>query len=70
MKLKQEIQFEDYKNCLENNKIILILQKSFRSETCNIFIEKVNKIALSSNNINGLQTLEGERHIHIVQMLE
>ena len=48
---KQEIQFEDYKNCLENNKIILKSQQRFRSEAHNVFSKTAIKVALSNNNV-------------------
>ena len=54
---KMNIKFEDYRNYLENNKLILTLQQSFKSEAHNLYTEKGNKFALSSNNVKSLQTL-------------
>lgn len=48
--IKQEIKFQDYKECLEENKTILKSQQRFRVETNNVFTEKVNKIAISAND--------------------
>ena len=43
-------------NCLLNNKTILALQQRFKSEVHNVNTEKINKIALSSNDDKRLQT--------------
>ena len=48
--IKREIKFQDYKECLENNKTIMRLQQRFRSEAHNIFTEKVNRIAPCVND--------------------
>ena len=42
--------FENYKDCLFNNKIILKLQQRFKSNHHKIYTEEINKIALSSND--------------------
>ena len=46
---KREIKFQDYKICLETNKMILKLQQKFRIQPDRAFKEKVNGIALSAN---------------------
>ena len=50
--------FDDYKNCLLNNEVILKLQQRFKGEAHNVYTEKNNKIALSSNDDKRLQTFE------------
>ena len=50
------MKFNDYKNCLLNNEIILKSQQRFNSEAHNVYTEKINKIALSSNDDKRLQT--------------
>ena len=47
--IKQILKFNDYKDCLLNNEIILKSQQRFKSETHNVYTEEINKIALSSN---------------------
>ena len=41
---------EDRKELIKNNKLILKTQQIFKSERRNVFTEKINKIALSSND--------------------
>ena len=48
--------FENYKDCLLNNKILLKSQQSFKSDYHNVYTEEINKIALSSNDDKRLQT--------------
>ena len=48
--------FENYKDCLFNNKIILKSQQRFKSDHHNVYTEEINKIALSSNDDKRLQT--------------
>ena len=42
--------FENYKNCLFNDKIILKSQQRFKSYFHEVYTEEVNKTALSSND--------------------
>ena len=58
--IKRKIKFTDYKNCLQNDNIILRPQQRFESELHNVYTEKINKIALSSNDDKRLQTLDKE----------
>ena len=44
--IKRRLKFNDYKDCLLNNEIILKSQKRFKSEAHNVYTEKVNRIAL------------------------
>ena len=47
--------FENYKNCLFNNKAVYISQERFNSFYHDVYTEEVNKIALSCNDDKGLQ---------------
>ena len=57
--IKRSLNFEDYKKCLQKNKIILKLQQRFKSEAHNVFTEEIDKIALSSNDNKSLATSDG-----------
>ena len=48
--IKRRLKFNDYKDCLLNNEIILKSQQRFKSEANNVYTGEVNKIALSSND--------------------
>ena len=48
--------FENYKDCLFNDKNILKSQQRFKSNHHNVYTEEINKIALSSNDDKRLQT--------------
>ena len=56
--IKRRLKFNDYKDCLLNNKIVLKSQQRFKSERHDVFTE-MNKIALSSNDDKRLQTFDG-----------
>ena len=56
--IKWELKFADYKNCPENNKIVMETQQKSRSEA-HVFTKKVSKTELSVNDIERLQTLDG-----------
>ena len=47
--MKRMIEFNDYKNCLLNNEVVLKSQQRFRSKGHDVYTENINKIALSSN---------------------
>ena len=53
--IKRELMFENYKDSLFNNKIILKTQQRFKSDHYRVYTEEVNKIALSSNDDKRLQ---------------
>ena len=53
---KQKLMFENYKNCLFNNKTVYRSQERFKSYYHDVYTEEVNKIALSSNDDKRLQT--------------
>ena len=50
--------FENYKDCLFNNKTVYRSQEIFKSYYRDVYTEQVNKIALSSNNDKRLQTFD------------
>ena len=56
--IKKELKFNDYKDCLLNNEIVLKSQQRFKSERHDVYNEEINKIALSSNDDKRLQTFE------------
>ena len=56
--IKRRLKFNDYKNCLLNDEIILRSLKRFKSEAHNIYTEEINKIVLSSNDDKRLQTFD------------
>ena len=56
--ITRSLRFNDYKNCLLDNKIILKSQQRFKSKAHNVHSEQVNKIALSSNDDKRLQTFD------------
>ena len=57
--IKRELIFENYRESLFNNKIILKSQQRFKSDHHKAYTEEVNKIALSSNDDKRLQTFDG-----------
>ena len=69
--MKLEIKLKDYKECLGKKQTIMKFQQMFRNEAHNVFTEKVNKIALSTND-KVMQTnavLIDSSHIYMVQDL-
>ena len=56
--IKCRLMFENYKDCLFNNTVISRSQQRFNSDHHEVYTE-VNKIALSSNGDNRLQTFDG-----------
>ena len=53
---KRRLKFNDFKDCLLNNEIILKSQQRLKREAHNVHTEEVNKIVLSSNDDKRLQT--------------
>ena len=56
--IKQKLMFENYKDCLFNNKTVYRSQERFKSYYHVMYTEEVNKIALSSNDDKRLQTFD------------
>ena len=50
--------FENYTDCLFNDKIILESQQRFKNDYHNVYTEQINKIAISSNDDKSLQTFD------------
>ena len=48
--IKRELKFNDYKDCLLNDKVVLKSQQRFKSARHDLYTENVNKIALSNND--------------------
>ena len=48
--IRRMIKFNDYKNCLLKDKVILKSQQRFISKKHDVYIENINKIALSNND--------------------
>ena len=42
--------FNDYKNCLLKDEIVLKLQQRFKNKGHDVYTENINKIALSNND--------------------
>ena len=49
---------KNYKDCLFNDEIILKSQQRFKSDHHDVYIEQVNKTALSSDDDKRLQTFD------------
>ena len=56
--IKRRLKFNDYKDCLLNNEIMLKSQQRFKSEKHDVYTEEVSKIALSRNDDKRLQTFD------------
>ena len=56
--IKRKTKFNNYKNYLINDEIILKSQQKLKSEAHNVDTEEINKIALSSNDDKRYQTLD------------
>ena len=54
--IKREHKFENYKDCLLNDKITLKSQQGFENDHHKVCTKEINKIALSSNDDKRLQT--------------
>ena len=50
--------FENYEDCLFNNKTVYRSQERFKSYYHEVYTEEVNKTALSSNDDKRLQTTD------------
>ena len=50
--------FQNFKDCLFNDKNVYRLQQRFKSYNHDVYTEEVNKIALSSDDDKGLQTFD------------
>ena len=55
---RKTLQFNDYKDCLLNNKIILKSQQRFKTESHNAYTEEINKIALRKTDDKRLEIFD------------
>ena len=56
--IKQKLIFQNFKDCLFNNKNVYRSQQRFKSYNHDVYTEEVNRIALSSNDDKRLQTFD------------
>ena len=56
--MKREITFKNYADTLLNDEVIIRSQQRFRSDHHRVYTEEVNKIALSSNDDQKIQTFD------------
>ena len=56
--IKRRTKFNDYKDCLLNNEIILTSQQILRGERHDVYTEEINKIALNSNDDKRFKTFD------------
>ena len=56
--IKHRLMFENYRNSLFNDKIILKSQQAFKSYCHKVYTKEVNNISLSSNDDKRLQTFD------------
>ena len=68
--MKKMLKYLDYKNCSLNNKFLLKSQQRFKSEAHNQYIEKVNKIALSSKTTKDCRLTTELHRILMTQVME
>ena len=57
--INKELTLENYKESVLKNKTIAKSQLRFKSDPHNVCTEEINKIAISSNDDNRLQTFDG-----------
>ena len=48
--IKRMIKFNDYKNCLLKDKVLLKFQQRFASKKHDVYTENINKVALTNND--------------------
>ena len=56
--IKRELKFNNYKDCLLNDKVVLKSQQRFKSERHDVYTENFNKIVLGSNDDKRLIALD------------
>ena len=57
--IKLKTMFQNFKDCLFNNKNVYRSQQRFKSYNHDVYTEEVHKIALSSNDDKRVQTFDG-----------
>ena len=66
--IKRRLMFENYADCLFDDKIMSKSQQRFKSGYHHVYTEQINKIALSSNYGKRLQTFDRITTNHTEQM--
>ena len=56
--IKRRLKFNDYKDCLLNNQIVLKSPQRFKNERHDLYTEETDKIELRSNDDKRLQTFD------------
>ena len=56
--IERKLIFKNYKDCLFNDETILRSQQRFKSYHRKVYIEEINKVALSSDDDKRLQTFD------------
>ena len=56
--IKNELMLQDHKNSLFNDEVIQKSQLTFKSDSHDVYTEKINKIVLSSNDDKRIQTFD------------
>ena len=56
--IKNDLMLQDYKNSLFNDEVIRESQVRFKSDCHDVYTEKINKIAVSSNDDKRIQTFD------------
>ena len=67
--IKRRLKFENYKDCLFNEKTIFKKQQRFKSYYHDMYTEEINKVALSSNDNKRIQTFDKVQHFHKKHLL-
>ena len=62
--IKRKLMFENYKDCLFNEKNIFNKQQRFKSYYHDMDTEEINKVALNSNDNKRIQTVERFQNFH------
>ena len=57
--IKQKLMFQNFKDCLFNNKNVYRSQQRFKSYNHDVYTEEVIKVALSANDDKWLKTYDG-----------
>ena len=56
--IKQKLMFQNFQDCLYNDKNVYRLQERFKSYNHDVYTEEVNKIALSNIDDKGLEAFD------------
>ena len=57
--IKNDLNFDNYKDSVLKNKIIFRSQQRFRSDHHNVFTKEINKVAINSNDGKRIQDFDG-----------